>query len=45
LVFVDAWLDVPAGEVTTKRTRKSAGTESADRRALPETVVDMKGFK
>src|SRR5258707_12469372 len=43
LVFVNGSLNMPAGEVAAIGARKRAGAESADRSALPVTVVDI-GF-
>ena len=43
LVFVDAGFHVPASEVAAIGTRESAGAKTADRRALPVTVVDQIG--
>src|ERR1700720_964946 len=45
LVFVDASLHVPAGEVAAIGARESAGAKTADRRALPKAVVDMVGVE
>src|SRR6266436_9689522 len=45
LIFVDTGFDVPAGEVTAIGSRESSGAETADRGALPETVVDVTGVE
>src|ERR1700722_6127894 len=42
-VFVDSGFNVPACEVATVGARECARAESANRRALPITVVDV-GF-
>src|SRR5215470_6116043 len=41
LIFVNARLNVPAGEVSTKSSRKSAGAESTYRSSLPKAVVNV----
>src|ERR1700674_1552862 len=40
-VFVDASLQVPARKIAAVGARECAGTKTADRRALPITVVDQ----
>src|SRR5258708_29614307 len=42
-VFVDASLQVPAGKITAVGAGEGAGAKTADRRALPVTVVDQIG--
>src|SRR5579859_6856368 len=41
LIFVNAGLNVPAGEVTTECPRKSSSAKSADWRPLPEAVINV----
>src|SRR6266849_4982324 len=45
LIFVDTGFDVPAGEITAIGSRESSGAETADRGALPETVIDVSGVE
>jgi hypothetical protein len=45
LVFVDAGFHVPAGKVSAIGAGESAGSETADGGALPETVVDVAGVE
>src|SRR6202166_4276322 len=40
-VFMYAGLQVPAGKIAAVSARKGAGPKTADRRALPITVVDQ----
>ena len=44
LIFVNAALDVPAGEISAIGAGEGAGAESADGSALPVAVVDDSVF-
>src|SRR6266853_1127899 len=45
LIFMNAALHVPTGKITAIGARESAGTETADGRALPVTIIDVAGIQ
>src|SRR6267154_663197 len=45
LIFMNAALQVPAGEIAPVSSRESSGTKTPDGRALPVTVIDVAGIQ